>query len=949
MDLLVNVADDGAGPRLSGFVEFATDLFDKRTVETLSYRLLQTLEHVSVRPGSRIADVPVLLEGEFDTLLGWSVGEVVLPTPGTVHGILAERIAESPERIALIAGGRKISYAELDSLSAELATRLRHHVAAEQLVAVALPRSVDLVVAFVAIARVGGAYLPIDPAYQSARITHILNDARPAMILTDSATSGSMCSPPGTSVLLTDASSENSRSAPSPDPTDRDTLAPDALASVIYTSGSTGAPKGVAITHRNIVNLATRVWRLQHDQTSLMHSSISFDASMLELWPALLAGATVVIAESPRTEPAEVTALASQYDVATTFLTTPLLGPLSEHPDFANGSLGSLQRLIVGGAQLLSKDSNNFLERYPHAELVNGYGPAEATVCATMMELSASTNVRGKSVPIGLPVPNVSVRLLDAALQMVPTGVAGELYLVGEQIARGYHQRGAMTSTRFVADPFGDGTRMYRTGDIARWSAEGTLEYVGRIDDQTKIRGFRVEPAEVEETLTTHPNIARAVVVPRNLSTADNEQHLVAYVVPEHEPDLRDHLAEIAAVDEWQTLYDELYKSEDEPSAEALGEDFRGWISSYTGLPIPIDEMKDWRDRTVERIRRTEPTKVLEIGVGSGLILAQLASEVDEYWGTDLSVETVSSLRKTVDRDAPELGSRVHLVAGQANDVERLPHDYFDTVVLNSVIQYFPSVAYLREVIDRASMLLRPGGTLFIGDIRNFDLQREFIAATCNSSEFSEARIREEAEREKELLLSPAFFADSSNLSEFGSVSLLLKDGDATNELNLYRYDVLLSKRPVDLANAGHCTEERFETREQLSKLLSTNVGEPLHVLDIPNADLHNDCPDWFHRSSGFDPSEAISLSELRRLAAESGWMATVSPSPMAGRMDALFTSELADSGPYIMPRIRFRPTEVVSNRQVTPLAPADVRAFVASRLPDYMVPAVVSVVDALP
>ena len=374
---------------------------------------------------------------------------------------------------------------------------------------------------------------------------------------------------------------------------------------------------------------------------------------------------------------------------------------------------------------------------------------------------------------------------------------------------------------------------MYRSGDLVCWGADGQLQYVGRADEQVKIRGYRIELGEIENTLLACPQVTQAVTT---VHQSDTGAHLVAYVTLDHAT-TADHDAEL--VGEWQHMYDDLYSAE--VGVSGFGSDFRGWNSSYTDDPIPLEEMAEWRSATVDRIMALQPRRVLEIGAGSGLLLSQIAPQCERYVATDMSAVAIDNLGRSLEQLQIPWRDRVQLLTQPAHVTEGLPRGYFDTVILNSVIQYFPNGGYLADLIDNAMDLLAPGGSLFIGDVRNHTLQGAFqtAVALARTTPADAAEMRQRVHRamvsEPELLLAPEFFTTwAADHPSVAGLDIQVKRGLADNELNRYRYDVIVHKTPTparSLATAPtwSWTELRRSARTAHSVDGPTSRRRPYH------------------------------------------------------------------------------------------------------------------------
>ncbi|UED85076.1 non-ribosomal peptide synthase/polyketide synthase [Streptomyces profundus] len=519
--------ETGGAAGLAGTVRYSADLYEPDTVRAITRWLTGFLRAATADPGQRVGRHPVLPAEERQRVLRHGFGPELAVPGRTLPELFEAQVAAAPERTALIDPDESLDYRELNARANRLARYLADRgIGAGDLVALILPRSPELLVSLLAVLKSGAAYLPIDPDYPADRIAYLLADSRAALVLTaDPADAGGGRRMPAREAV------EAAAGFASDDLTDADRTAPPHRshpAYVIYTSGSTGRPKGVVVEHRSVVDYLTWTGRNHPSArgTSLVHSSIAFDLTVTALYTTLTSGGAVVLAPLAE-DPAVLGELSGR---PCTFLKgTPSHLPLLETLPDAFSPTGEL---LLGGERLLGEALRDWRRRHPDVTVRNVYGPTEATVNCAEFRIEPGTELDAGPVPIGRPQGNARLYVLDAALQPLPPGVAGELYLAGEGLARGYLNRPGLTADRFVADPFGPaGERMYRSGDLARWRRDGSLEYLGRTDDQVKLRGFRIELGEITAALTRLDGVGQATALVRE--DTPGQQRLVAYLVPE--------------------------------------------------------------------------------------------------------------------------------------------------------------------------------------------------------------------------------------------------------------------------------------------------------------------------------------------------------------------------------------------------------------------------------
>ena len=509
--------------------EYNSDLFDAATMERMIGHYQQVLSAVVDDPRRKLSELKLMTPIEESRLRATCCGkEVPYPRESCIHEVFSRQAELTPDAPAIRFQGQEVTYRELDERAKRLARYLRSRgVGPEVPVGLCLERSIDLLVGMLGILKAGGAYVPLDPDYPRERLDFMMRDTGAALVVTRSPLADRLAFPTGQTVCLDVTAAAIERESPA---VFESGTGPDHLAYVIYTSGSTGLPKGVSVVHRGVVRLVkgTDYVEFGPDQVFLQYAPVSFDAATFEMFGALLNGATLVIAPPGLLALDELGKLIRQEGVTTLWLTAALFHQMVDH---ALPYLAGVRQLLAGGDVLSPDHVARFLREYPDHWLINGYGPTEATTftCCHRMKGACPT---GASVPIGRPIANTQVYILDSRHHPVPMGLRGELFIGGDGLARGYFNRPELTAERFVPDPVsGDpAKRLYRTGDWARWRGDGALEFLGRVDHQVKIRGFRVELGEIEAALRRHPGVGDAVVTVQNMSPVD--RRLIAYVIP---------------------------------------------------------------------------------------------------------------------------------------------------------------------------------------------------------------------------------------------------------------------------------------------------------------------------------------------------------------------------------------------------------------------------------
>ncbi|MEG5142650.1 amino acid adenylation domain-containing protein [Microcoleus sp. AT8-B6] len=1013
---------------ISGMVIYSADLFDEATISRLIGHFQTLLESIVTNPEQRLANLQYLSAKErYHLLVECNNTQADYPQDLCIHQLFEMQADRTPDAVALVFGEEQVTYRELNLRSNQLARYLQKMgVGAEVLVGLCCGRSLDLIVGMLGILKAGGAYLILDPSYPAERSSFMLKDAQVSVLLTRQGinslsnsesrlktTVGGQVSSrlqptsamsQGIYSLVDDGEVQNLETQSddkihhprvvfldtdwemisqeiADNPTS--TATAENLVYAIYTSGSTGKPKGVEIEHGSLLNLVfwhQREFGVSAGDRATQIAAIGFDACGWEIWPYLAAGASIYFPEDDiRRDPEKLQNWLVSKAITISFLPTPLAEKvlLLDWPQTT-----ALRILLTGGEKL----QQHPLKSHPF-KLVNNYGPTENTVVTTSgyIPVTEQTDI---APTIGRPIANTQIYILDKYLQPVAIGVVGELYIGGNGLARGYLNRPDLTAQSFIVNPFkpNSGERIYKTGDLVRYRGDRNLEFLGRIDEQVKIRGFRIELGEIETQLTQHPAVQQTVAIASEDGQGD--KRLVAYIALNPEYSIASEKNQIMQLQDeqvlqWQILYNETYNQpavDSDPTFNIVG-----WNSSYTNQPIPAEQMRDWANNQAAQILALQPSRVLEIGCGTGLLLFQIASRCTQYCGTDFSPISLNYIQQHLAN--LEL-TNVTLIQKMATDFEGVETAAFDAVILNSVVQYFPNIDYLVQVLEGAVKATAPGGFIFIGDVRSLPLLEAFHASVqlyqaepSLAGEQLQQRVQMQIFQETELVIEPEFFsALKHRFPQIGDVEIQLIRGSYHNELTDFRYNAILhiaseTARPKSSPKGEWDAEKRLDWLDEnqnlsvtkVQQILLQNQLDVLRISNVPNArvtaavkaaellSVVDKFPTAGQLQKAVEKVEDLGVDPEAWYALEVPYNVNISwsNSDSQGRYDVVFArGETKDfvretRSDNLRPWRSYanNPLQAKAARKLVP----QLQAYLAEKLPEYMVPSAFVVLESLP
>jgi amino acid adenylation domain-containing protein len=845
-------------PKLHGWLEYSSDIYDGVTMAAMLEHFATLLQGAAARTDERISALPLITETQRSQLIERGRGAEAGYPKACIHELFELQTARTPDTLAIRDGQIELSYREVNRRANRLAHCLvKLGVKPEILIGVCLPHGWETLVVLLAILKAGGAYVPLDPAYPQDRLDFMLKDSDVRLVISGEQWANAL-PPHRAKVISLDTYRESTTDGGEEETNLLVPIGPENLAYVIYTSGSTGQPKGVLGLHRGAVNRFAWMWKAYpfgDDEVGCVKTSLNFVDSVWEIFGPLLAGVpTLVVPDEAVNKPHEFIQALSTHHVTRVVSVPSLLRTILDLEPDLRFKLPYLKYWISSGETLPPELARRFHQIFPDAVLLNLYGSSEVSADVTCYEMGSGSCLQSRPaqrIPIGRPIANTQIHILGANLEPLPDGVPGELYVGGASLARGYLNLPDETERQFIPNPFHPG-RLYKTGDRARRLRDGNFEFLGRLDHQVKIRGARVELGEIESMLREHPDVDHAVACVREDNPGD--PRLVAYVVRKAADGVAveggsEEILQHERLSHWKRVWDETYESSRECAPRSFNTS--GWNSSYTGAAFTREEMQEWVDGAVVRILELKPRRVLEIGCGSGLLLSRIASQCERYWGTDFSSAILHELQPQI--QAWGLHGRVDLEARAADDFAGFEPASFDTVVLNSVAQYFPSMDYLMRVLEGAVKVTSPGGAIFIGDVRDLRLLTAFHCSVELSRAAASTpvvhllqQINKRVAEDPELVVDTGFFTPlQRRFPSISEVEVLPKRGRYANEMNRFRYDVILHLGSIATDDGKPASVLDWQADslnlDTLRRILDNESPNEILVSGVPNARVTRD------------------------------------------------------------------------------------------------------------
>ncbi|RZJ51621.1 MAG: amino acid adenylation domain-containing protein [Chryseobacterium sp.] len=811
---------------------YNSGLFTEQSIRCFNEDYNLILQKIILNPDTSIADIT----GRDDVVTP-PVDNIHIPENETINKLISNIVQEYPNKTAIVFNNESVTYKELSEKVNQLANFLTEKGASSgDIVALAIDRSMEMLVSLLAILKTGAAYLPLDPEYPLERIQFMLEDSASKILLVSQSHKGKYQTR-STEIVVdeiwSDLSSYQTQFKGS-ETSGRN------LAYILYTSGSTGKPKGVKITHRNLINFLISMQSIPGIKSSdrlLAITTISFDIAGLELYLPLISGAELIIADAEATKDGRILLNILSEKKISIMQATPSTWQMILDSGWEN----KFNLKVLSGGEALPKDLAHKLLKLSN-ELWNMYGPTETTIWSTVKQILPTDSV----LTIGLPINNTQVYIMDEDGQPLPHNQIGEIYIGGDGVAEGYLNRAELSAEKFVQDTISGkrGAKLYRTGDLGKFLDNNEIQCLGRIDHQVKIRGHRIELGEIESLISKQKGIKHAVVVAREDTEAD--KRLVAYVT------LEDELSQESSShwkDHWDTLYE--IGAENKQQLAVEDQNIDGVLLEHLGNSEDLKKQAaEWIKTSVSRLKELNARRIYEIGSGAGQILYELAPDTEYYIATDYAQAAIDNINLHLSHDSGKFAN-VKAFAAPADDFSAIGDTPLDLVLLHSVAQYFSDANYLIGVIRESIKSLTEGGCIFIGDMQgknSLEMCHAMDHLPHNSDRNTlgvfKATIENRVLIEEEFVADPAFFyALPKMLPEISGVDVQLRKGKSINETTKYHYDVwLYVNKPVSVAKSQIVKSwDEVGSVAGLETLLSQNPHSIVEIKNILNSRTSKD------------------------------------------------------------------------------------------------------------
>ncbi len=946
-------------------VEYSTSLYAEQTIMGMMSHFKQLLFSIVQAPDIKIGSLPMLSKPEEHQLLvDFNDSQASYPDNKSIIALFEDQVEKTPEAIAVVFEEEQLSYKELNQRANQLARYLTTRgIKEKMLVPICVRRSLEMIVGILGILKSGAAFVPVDPEYPVDRINYMLADTGAKIIISTEESKIKLLQVKDLDIihLDTDWSLINRQHVNNV----QVDVSPNHLAYVIHTSGSTGMPKGVMIEHGGVVNLLKSIDRTVNFSSKAAFLSVttfSFDICYLEFFIPLINGGNLIIV--PREIAIDGFRLAESISFykPTHMQATPVTWQLLLDAGWEN--MEGIKILI--GGEAIKEEIKDALTKV--GEVYNLYGPTETTIWSVCKKLATH-----EKVLIGKPIANTSVYILGELMQLVPVGVAGEICIGGAGLARGYLNRPDLTDQKFISNPFSNtpGSRIYKTGDMGRWLPDGNLECLGRIDDQVKIRGYRIELGEIESILMQSELVNQAVVIAKE--DKENNKKLIGYYIPKWQAVKAKELELYERhLESWKEIYETEYALGNPSVDEEF--DINIWKNSFTGEPIGETQMQEWLQDIVAVILSEKTRNVMEIGCGTGLIYYRLAGKVNKYIGTDFSNSCINQITQRIKKGRRDYGpTRLKVCA--AHEISLEAEEQVDTIIMNSIVQYFPGEEYMNEVMGKCLSILKNSGRIIIGDVRDNRLLELFkgrlqiqnMAHSVNIREFKWA-VEQAVLKEEELCFSPEYFYRLKSIyPDISQIEIRWKDALNTNELTLYRYTVVIHVgAATELLEPDWQNLKEPEDKEIVKKQLEESESI-IALKNVPNFRLWqerllskalseksvNNVGDLLPINSKED-EESLEIENIIRLAKAKGYHIHLLLNEDPLKIDVvmeLYCSGRAIQKPYVETDYGddILYTNIPLFSDISLLLQNDLKSLLIQRLPEYMVPSELVALSQLP